>query len=276
MGHLIGDLIGGLRVDALELVEERQLLLLLLGVLGDLLALALDVGRGHFVLGSLGQKGAGGHRQRGGDRARQSGREDRARASRGARDAGHDPEHGGQPVVGAVDRAGDPAGAAGMPLLAAEDPVEPSAGSGDGCGCARPPVTAVRPAARRAPADPAPADRRHPSAERMSATASEWDRSSLRISRSSRSVSRSPVERLYRSSTSSSSAASRAASSRSTGAIRAWRRSHSGTLTVAGSGIRIPSAVIRSSRRPRWPLSASAMRRRMSASRGARRRAISP
>ena len=111
--------------------------------------------------------------------------------------------------------------------------------------------------------------------ERISCTAIECERSSLRIERSSWSVTSSPVERLYKSSTSSSSAASRAASRRSTGAIRVWRRSHSGTRTLAGSGISIPSSCMRASSRRRCPLSASAIRRRMSASRSGIRWAMS-
>lgn len=58
------------------------------------------------------------------------------------------------------------------------------------------------------------------------------------------------------------------------GAILACRRNHSGRRTPAASGTSIPSSPIRASRRVRWPLSAWAIRRRMSASRSGIRRAI--
>ena len=168
---------------ALELVEERELLPLLLGVLGDLLALALDVRGRDLGLGALGQERSGRHRQRRRDRARQPGGQHGARAAGRAGNAGDDPEHRGQPVVGAVDRARDPAAAGPVPLLAPEDPVEPGAGArySQRRGVearARSPICAPV----RSSTDPEPA--------RMSCTASACERSSLRMSRSSPSVTR--------------------------------------------------------------------------------------
>ena len=64
LGEPGGELIGGGGVDALELIEERQFLLLLFGVLGDLLALPLDVGFDHLSDRTLGQEGSRGHRKR--------------------------------------------------------------------------------------------------------------------------------------------------------------------------------------------------------------------
>jgi hypothetical protein len=62
-------------------------------VLEDLLSLALDIRGHHLRFGALRQEGAGRHRQRRRDCARQAGSEHEARASRRAPDAGDDPEH---------------------------------------------------------------------------------------------------------------------------------------------------------------------------------------
>src|SRR5205085_8966726 len=105
----------------LQLVEERKLLLLLLRVLGDLLALALEVRLRDLGRGALGEEGAGCHRKGRGDRPGKSGGEHEARAAGGAGDAGHDPEDRRKPVVGAVDRARDPAAALLVPGLAIEN-----------------------------------------------------------------------------------------------------------------------------------------------------------
>ena len=196
---------GGRRVDALELVEQRQLLALLLGVLDDLLALARDVGRRDLVLGALGQERSGRHRQRRGDRARQAGGQHGAVAAGRARHAGDDPEHGGQPVVGAVDRAGDPARTGAVPLLASEDLVQPLARARESRSGRRrrgraATAAAARPTAGRPAGRPRTRRRRRarswPPPARRSATAIECERSSRRMSRSSRSVVLSPVERL--------------------------------------------------------------------------------
>ena len=125
MGEPLGELVGGPRVDALQLVEERKLLLLLLGVGGDLLAFALDVGRGDFRLRALGQERARRHRQGRRHGAGQAGGEHEARPPGRAGDAADDAEHRGQAVVRAVDRARDPAAACLVPRLAPENPVEP-------------------------------------------------------------------------------------------------------------------------------------------------------
>jgi hypothetical protein len=61
-GQAVGQLVRRLGIDPLELVEERELLLLLLRMLGDLLALALDVRGRHLGLRALGQERSGGHR----------------------------------------------------------------------------------------------------------------------------------------------------------------------------------------------------------------------
>ena len=112
LGESLGQLIGGLGVDALELVKERQLFLFLLGMLDDLLTLARDVGRHHLGLGALGEEGAGRHRESRGDGARKARGEHEAGASGSAGDAGDDAEDGGESVVCPVDRARDPAAAA--------------------------------------------------------------------------------------------------------------------------------------------------------------------
>src|SRR5436305_11228060 len=49
------------------------------------------------------------------------------RSAGGARDSRDDPEYGCEAVVGAVDRARDPAAAGAVPALAPEDPIESGA-----------------------------------------------------------------------------------------------------------------------------------------------------
>ena len=193
-----------------------------------------------------------------------------ARAAGRARDAGHDPEHRSEPVVGAVDRARDPAGAGPVPLLASEDPVEPGP---------RPGMDRGPPRRRAEEAERAVAHRRGITGARPRAHVGHGQRvrallladlaqQPIGLEVSGRAlvevVDLLVLGRLAR------------GQQPVDGRDRACRRSHSGTLIAAGSGMAIPSWVMRSSSRRRWPLSASAMRRRMSASRGASRRAISP
>ena len=70
------------------------------------------------------QIGAGAHRQRAGERAGQARGEDHFAAAGVAGHAGDDAEHGAEAVVDAVDRVANPAGAADVPALAAQDRVE--------------------------------------------------------------------------------------------------------------------------------------------------------
>src|SRR5579859_8033924 len=93
LGQLLGEVVGGRFVDALELIEERDLFLLLFWVLDDLLPLALDVRRGDLSLRALREECAGRHRKRGRDRAEQTGGEHEAGTAGGARYARDDAEH---------------------------------------------------------------------------------------------------------------------------------------------------------------------------------------
>ena len=129
-GQLLGKAVRHFLVDSLQLVEERDLFLLFVGVVDDLLPLSLHVGRRDLSLRALGEVGTRGHRETRGDRPEQACREHEARAPRRAGYAGHDAEHGGEAVVGAVDRAGDPARPGAVPGFAAEDTVEPALHAG--------------------------------------------------------------------------------------------------------------------------------------------------
>src|SRR5207245_9125066 len=102
--QLLGQAVRHLLVDAFELIEERDLFFLLVGMLENLLALPLYVRCRDLPLRALGVVGAGGRRKARGERSAKSGGQNEARAACSARDAGDDAEHGGQPVVGAVDR----------------------------------------------------------------------------------------------------------------------------------------------------------------------------
>src|SRR5439155_13510607 len=113
-----------LLVKALQLVEERELLSLLVRVLLDLAAFAFHVGGRDLGFRALGEVGAGCHRERRRDRPGQPGCEDEARPAGGTGNPRHDAEYRGQPVVGAIDRARDPTRAGSMPLLATEDPAQ--------------------------------------------------------------------------------------------------------------------------------------------------------
>src|SRR5439155_16251458 len=124
LGEPGGELIGGIRVDALELIEEGKLLLLLFGMLGDLLALPLDVGLDDLGGRTLGQERSGGHRERRRDGAGEPGGEHDARSARRSRDSGDDAEYGRESVVCAVDRSRDPASASLVSLLAIQYAVE--------------------------------------------------------------------------------------------------------------------------------------------------------
>ena len=112
---LRGQAVGHLLVYPLQLKEERDLLFFLVGVLEDLLALALHVGRGHLALGPLGKVSAGRHRESRRDGAKEPGREDEARTPCRAGDPRDDPKHRREAVVGAVDRTRDPARARAVP-----------------------------------------------------------------------------------------------------------------------------------------------------------------
>ena len=92
--------------------------------------LAGEVGGGDLGGRALGEERAGRHRQGRGDRTEQAGGEDDVRAAGRAGHAGDDPEDRREAVVGAVDRAGDPAGPAVMPAFAAENPVQAHLGTG--------------------------------------------------------------------------------------------------------------------------------------------------
>ncbi len=53
LGQLFGQPVGGVFVDAFQLVEERDLFFFLVGVLDDLLTLSRDVGRRDLALRPL-------------------------------------------------------------------------------------------------------------------------------------------------------------------------------------------------------------------------------
>ena len=192
--------------EPLELVEERELLLLLLGVRERPPRARAQVRRRDLGGRALGEIGAGRHRERRADRAEQARRSAPVRAAGRAREPGDEAEHRGEAVVGAVDRARDPAARAAVPALAAEDPSEPHRGH----------VVAAPSAGRACGTPPA----------RSAASASVCCSSSSRISSSSRSVSASPVGRSSISAAIVRSIASWRASSRSTGATRACSRRH--------------------------------------------------
>src|SRR5258706_1588028 len=110
--------------EALEHVHQRQLFLLLLGILLDLLALAVELGLVDLALALGRQIGAGAHRERAGEHAGQSGNEHGLAAAGGAGHAADDAEDGAQAVVGAVNGVADPAAATLVPALTPQHEVQ--------------------------------------------------------------------------------------------------------------------------------------------------------
>ncbi len=113
-----------LRREAFQLVEQLELEQFLVRVLLDLGALARHLGFVDLALGLRGEVGARAHRQRARQRAGEPRGEHDFAAARVAGHARDDAEHRAEAVVHAVDRVADPAGAAHVPALAAQDGVE--------------------------------------------------------------------------------------------------------------------------------------------------------
>ena len=130
LGELRRELVREGRVEAFQLIEQRQLVALLVRLLLDLAAFLRHVGGNDLRLGALGEKRASGHGQSRRDGPRQPSSQHEARAPSCSRDACNDAEHGGQPVIGAVDRSRDPTRARAVPGLAAEDPIQPALSAG--------------------------------------------------------------------------------------------------------------------------------------------------